>query len=75
MKIMIDGIIKNLKMSLNKEQKEKYVLDFLNRQLVGMSNLTKTDIIEKKEIEINDKIINLEETTKTFFNDTTIKSN
>ena len=74
MKIMIDGIIKNLKMSLNKEQKEKYVLDFLNRQLVGMSNLTKTDIIEKKEIEINDKIINLEETTKTFFNDTTIKS-
>ena len=54
-------------MNLNKEQQERFVKDFKERQLKGMENLTQTPEIIKSREEKQSDLDNLEEATKKFF--------
>lgn len=62
-------------MSLNKEQQQKFVIDFRKKQILGSENLTQTPEIEKSRDDKMRDLHNIEEATDKFFNnDTTIKS-
>lgn len=59
---------------MTEQQKQQYLKELRQKQLIGSSNLTQTDaLIEDRKKKQND-LDNIEEATKKFFNnDTTIK--
>ena len=60
---------------MTEQEKQQYLKELREKQLLGSENLTQTPEIIKSREEKQSDLDNLEEATKKFFNnDTTIKS-
>lgn len=53
---------------MNKQEQQKFVKDFKERQIKGMENLTQTKEIEQSIQDKKIELENLEEATNKFFN-------